>query len=90
MEQEKKSELTEQLKELETNVNNLKADSRAIRSKLNISYDYETNLLERLEKCRKDRVLLDKELIEVNKKISTNFKKMKSVLDVFTGNFYED
>lgn len=90
MVQEKKSELTEQLKELETNVNNLKADSRAIRSKLNISYDYETNLLERLEKCRKDRVLLDKELTEVNQKISTNFKKMKSILDVFTGNFYDD
>lgn len=84
-----KSKLTEDLKVLETEVYNLKIDQKSIQAKLKISYDYETNLLERLEKCRKDRILLIDELNEKQKTISAVFKKMKSILNIFTGNFYD-
>ncbi len=88
MEQDKKNTLTEKLKVLETEVKDKKAESKMIQVKLNISYEYETELLERLEKCKQNRMALTLESNKKNKEILELFDKMKKVLDVFTGNFY--
>ena len=85
---ENKPKLIEDLKALETDVNNHKIEAKSIQSKLKISYDYETDLLVRLEKCRSDRNILIDDLNKVNLNISKCFRMMKGVLDVFTGNFY--
>lgn len=88
MEQGKKNKLTEDLKVLETEVNDKKAESRMIQSRLNISYEYETDLLQRLEKCKQNRLELIVESQKKNKEISEVFDKMKNILNVFTSNFY--
>jgi len=88
MEQDKKNELTEDLKVFETEVNEKKIESKAIQRKLNLSYEYETELLERLEKCKQKRFELINEHNVKTKEISELFDKMKKILDVFTSNFY--
>ena len=83
-----KHKLTEKLKVLETKIHDHKVDLNSIELKLNSSYNYETELLERLENCRKQTEELRKQFTLKAKEISSKYKDMKNILDVFTGNFF--
>lgn len=83
-----KHKLTEKLKSIETKIYDKKVDLSAIERKLNNSYSYEEDLNSRMvvTKERTDKLRL--EFIEKSKEISAEYKDMKNILDVFTGNFF--
>lgn len=60
------------------------------RSKLEIAYQYETELLQRLEKARQNTKALQSNLFSICNQITQRFDKMKNILDVFTGNFFNN
>ena len=84
---EQKHELTEKLKVLENEIHDLRVDFSSLNSKLNTAYDYETELLQRLENARKKTKELQIELFKKSGEISEKYNAMKSIFDIFTGKF---
>lgn len=85
---DKKHELTEKLKVLETEIYDAKCDLKAINSKLEIAYQYEDELVQRQVAAKKKTEELRKEFFKKGGEISEMYNKMKNIFDVFTGNFY--
>ena len=84
-----KHELTEKLKVIETDINNGKLDLRSIQYKLDVAYKYEDDLALRMQAARTRTSELQKQYFEKSSEISEHFRKMKSIFDIFTGNFYK-
>jgi len=87
---EKEHELTEKLKVLENEVYDAKEDLRTISSKLDMAYSYEHELVQRQVAAKEKTEKLRQEFFKKTGEISTLYKKMKAILDIFTGNFYND
>lgn len=85
---DKKHELTEQLKVIETEVYNDKIDLLSITRKLEIAQQYEEDLIKRQEWARKQTEQLRNEFFQKCTAISKGYDKMKNIVEVFTGNFY--
>lgn len=85
---DKVHELTEKLKVIETEIHNDKIDLRSINSKLETSYQYQDELIQRMEWAKKQTEELRKQYFQKSTEMSQKFDKMKSIMDVFTGNFY--
>lgn len=85
---ENKHELTEKLKVIETEIYNAKVDLKGISLKLEMAHSYEDELLQRLEAARKNTNQLKAEFFIKSGEISEKYNAMKSIFDVFTGNFY--
>lgn len=83
-----KHEMTEKLKVIETEIYNDKIDLRSINSKLETSYKYQDELLQRMEWAKKQTEELRQQYFQKTTEISQKFDKMKDIMDVFTGNFY--
>lgn len=84
-----KHKLTEELKVLETEIHHGKLDLKTIQEKLDIAYKYEEDLLSRLQTARKKTSELQNEYFLKTGEINQTFNKMKSIFDIFTGNFYK-
>lgn len=87
---DKKHQLTESLKVIETQIHNDKIDLKGISSKLNIAYTYEQELNERMIYAKNHTEELRKEFFVKAGSISAKYGKMKEIFDVYTGNFYLD
>ena len=85
---EDKHKLTEDLKVIETVVYNHKIDLSSLNRKLENSYKYEDELLQRLESARNETKELRQMLFLKMAEISKQYDTMKSILDIHTGNFY--
>lgn len=83
-----KHEMTEKLKVIETEIYNDKIDLRSINSKLEASYKYQDELLQRMEWAKKQTEDFRLQYFQKATEISQKFDKMKDIMDVFTGNFY--
>ena len=81
-------ELTEKLKVIETDIYEARIYLKSINSKLEISYQYETELLERLSSARIKTKELQNEFYKKSGEISQKYDKMKLIFEVFTGNIY--
>lgn len=88
MDDNKKHELTEKLKVIECDIHDHRIDLKSIQAKLNTAYEYEDALLVRLETARKKTKELQQQFYEKSGVISQLYDKMKSIFDVFTGNFF--
>lgn len=88
MEDNKNQELTEKLKVIECFIHNHRIDLNTIQLKLNAAYQYETNLLERLETARNKTKELQEQFYTKSGEISQLYDQMKAIFDVWTGNFY--
>lgn len=86
--EDNKHELTEKLKVIETEIHDSKVDLRGIGYKLDTAYKYEDELLQRLESARKKTRELREDFFKKSGEISEKYDRMKSIFDVFTGNFY--
>lgn len=82
-----KDNITEKLKVLELEAMNLKIDFNSYNIKLKIAYEYETELLRRLENARSNTKLLQENVFQTSSKLADTFQKMKNELDIYTGNF---
>jgi predicted nucleic acid-binding Zn-ribbon protein len=87
---ENKHELTEKLKVVELEINNLKSDLRSISYKLEIANKYEDDLNIRMHEAKVKTAALRIEFFEMSSKISEKFNVMKSIFNVFTGNFFKN
>lgn len=85
-----KHKLTEKLKVLETDIYDRKVDLKATERKLNSAYSYEEELEERMLSAKGKTAELKKVFFVKASEISDKYKDMKSIFDVFTGNFYRD
>lgn len=85
-----KHELTDKLKKIETVIYDKKVDLSSINSKLKNAYDYEEELNKRLLWAKENTDKLRLEFLQKSKEVSDEYKKMKDILDVFTGNFYNN
>ena len=83
-----KHELTEQLKVIENEIYNDKIDLRGITRKLESAQQYEEDLIKRQEFARKQTAELRNEFFQKCTSISQKYDKIKNIVDVFTGNFY--
>ena len=90
MEKDKKHELTDQLKVLETKIHEAKIDLKGVNSKLEISYQYEEDLNQRQIDAKKRTNEIRKEFFIKSGEINEMYREMKNIFDVFTGNFYKD
>ena len=85
---DKHNAMTEKLKVLETEAYNAKVELGMIDLKLQSSYAYEEELVRRqVDTKKKTEELRQQHMIKANE-IREIYDKMKSVMDVFTGNFY--
>lgn len=82
-----KFELTEKVKATERDLINKKHELKAINSKLETCYNYEDELLQRLEFARKQTRELRNEFFIKSGEISECFKVLKGHLEIYTGNF---
>jgi len=87
---EDKNELTENLKVIENEIHDGKADLRAINHKLQTAYQYEEDLVSRATYAKNKTLALQKEFFEKSSEINEKYRKMQKVFDIFTGNFYKD
>ncbi len=78
--------LTEELKVTELEVDGKKSELNTISTKLNIAYQYEEDLLQRLEAARKDTVELRMDFVKKTQEINECFVHMKRCLEIYTGN----
>jgi predicted nucleic acid-binding Zn-ribbon protein len=85
---EKKHELTEQLKLVETEIYDAKMDLKCIESKLNMAYNYEEELNQRLVAAKMKTQDLQNQFFQKASTMSQLYEKMKNIFDIFTGNFY--
>ena len=88
MSMKNKHGLTEQLKVLETEVHAKKLDLSSINAKLGSNYAYQDELAIRVQQAKRNENELREEFIKKSQEIAGDYKKMKDILDVFTGNFY--
>lgn len=86
---ENEHELTEKLKLVETEIYNDKIDLQEINGKLEIAYQYEDSLNERIVLAKKQTETLRKDFFIKSGELSQKYEKMKTIFDVFTGNFYK-
>lgn len=87
---ENKNKLTEELKVLENEIHQMKIELKAINSKLEIAYNYENELSERMNFARKQTEEMRHLFFKKSGEISNKYHQMKSIFDVFTGNFYKE
>ena len=85
---DQKYALTEKLKVIEKEIYQAKIDLNAINKKLEYAYQYETDLLQRLESARKQTATFRNEVFQKHTEISKNFDLMAKELEIYTGNFY--
>jgi len=85
---ESKHELTEKLKVIETEIYNDRIDLRSINSKLVIAYKYEEELNNRMVRAKENTETLRNEFFKKSSEMSQKYDKIKNIVDVFTGNFY--
>ncbi len=83
-----KHELTEKLKVLETEIHELRLDLKTTSRKLKSSQDYETDLIQRQVKAREKTELYQKDFFIKSNEILEVHKKMKELMEVYTGHFY--
>lgn len=81
--------LTDQLKQLETEIHEMRIDLRSINSRLKVAYDYEDDLAQRQVHAKEKTTLIKNEFFKKTGEISEKYKEMKRIFDVFTGNFYD-
>lgn len=86
---EKKHELTEQLKQVETEIYDAKIDLRGIQAKLEMAYRYEEELNQRMANAKTKTEELRLQFFQKASALSNLYEKMKNIFDVFTGNFYK-
>ena len=86
---DKKHELTEKLKLIETEIHDAKIDLHSTASKLEIAYQYEDELIERLVAARARITTIRNDYFKKTGEISEKYDKIKNIVDVFTGNFYK-
>lgn len=84
-----KERLTDRLKLKETELDELRVELNQNSSLLNIAYQYEDDLLERLKAARLKTENLRNGHTEIRVKINEKLGEMKGIMDVFTGNFYK-
>ncbi len=85
---EETHKLTEKLKVIETEIHDGKVDLKATEYKLSAAYEYEEELIQRMESAKKKTAELKKEFFLKSGDISQKYNEMKKIFDVFTGNFY--
>lgn len=85
---ENKHELTEKLKLLELEIYADKIDLESINRKLKAAYEYEEALIQRLNHAKKQTDCLRSFFFQKSSNISVKYDKVKDIVDVFTGNFY--
>lgn len=85
-----KHKLTEKLKVMEDEVYANKVDLNSINSKLEAAYQYEEDLLLRLKQAREKTEQLRKDFFIKAQEISQQYREMKNIFDIFTGNFYKN
>lgn len=83
-----KHELTEKLKLIEVKIYESKIDLNSISLKLDSAYKYEDELIERQIAAKENTIKLRNEFFKKAGEISEMYDKMKNIIDVFTGNFY--
>jgi len=83
-----KEKITETLKVLETELHEKKLELKRISKTLEINYQYEDELLDRLETARNKTSEMRNEFFKVSGEISQTLDKMKKEMDIWTGNFY--
>lgn len=88
MKNNKKHELTEKLKVLETLIHDARIDLQGINSKLDCAYSYEDELSQRQVSAKKKTEELRKEFYIKSSEISRLYEKMRDIFDIFTGNYY--
>jgi hypothetical protein len=81
-------ELTEKLKVIETEIHDNKIDLNSISAKLDIAYKYEDDLIQRLQSARENTTKLRNDFFKTAGEISEQYDKIKNIVDIFTGNFY--
>jgi hypothetical protein len=84
----KEHELTEKLKVIETEIHDNKIDLNSISAKLDIAYKYEDDLIQRLQSARENTTKLRNDFFKTAGEISEQYDKIKNIVDIFTGNFY--
>ena len=87
---DKKHELTEKLKVIETEIHEAKLDLRAINSKLEISMQYEDDLRTRQITANEKTKQYRGEFFKKSSEISDKYRKMANIFEMHTGNFYRD
>ena len=84
------NKLTDDLKELETEVYKLRSNLKGINDRLNISYKYEAELAERMVAAKKQTEEIRQEFFLKTQEITGKYNEMKKIVGVFTGNFYSN
>lgn len=87
---DKEHELTEKLKALETKIYNAKIDLSGINRKLESSYSYEDELMDRQVTAKNQTKEIRIEFFQKSSEITEMYNKIKKIVDVFTGNFHND
>jgi len=90
MKEKERESLTEDLKLLELEVRKDEADLYAIDYKLNSAYEYEEALILRIGAARKATKQLQLQHIDMKRSILKKFDSMKKIMQVWTGNFFND
>jgi chromosome segregation ATPase len=90
MDEDKKHELTEQLKVLENEIFDAKVELKTINHKLEYAYSYEDELTQRQVAAKEKTESLRNAFFVKSGEINNLYHRMKNIFDVFTGNFYRD
>ena len=80
--------LVDELKDKESELNQMMIDLRSLKSKVEIAYQYEDDLLQRLQSARNNTKGMQKSLFEKSGDITAKLSEMKKIMDIWTGNFY--
>lgn len=83
-----KHELTENLKAIEAEIYDHKVGLKGIELKLQAAYQYQDELSKRMVLARQKTESLKQEFFVKCTLISQKYDKMKSIMDIFSGNFY--
>jgi len=83
-------ELTEKLKKIETEIYDDKVDLKSIHLKLENAYLYEDELAQRQRFAEENTEKLRKDFFIKAGQLSEKYVKMKSVFDIFTGDFHKN
>lgn len=85
---DKIEETTEKLRLLELEVRDDLAELRQIEYKITAAIEYEDALLERAKQSRERLIDLRNQIKVKSNSLNEKFNTMKSLLNIFTGNFY--
>ena len=83
-----KETLIDKLKLHETEANELKIELKSISSKLDVAYQYEEDLHQRQLAAKEKTEKLRIDFFKKSHELSIKFDDMKKILDIWTGNFY--